>query len=75
MVSHNDSVEHEVRDNEDLEKKDTISVLHVDLANSGAVKSDDSDGRVNWTSKQVLATMFLSGLYVGWSNGRNVCLD
>lgn len=39
--------------------------LAPDIENRGAIKGDDSDGRVNWTPKRVLATLFLSGLYVG----------
>jgi hypothetical protein len=50
---------------DDLKKIDTVAALHVDLENSGAIKGDDSDGRVNWTLKQVVATIFLAGLYVG----------
>ena len=49
----------------DLKKINTVDALHVDLENSGAIKGDDSDGRINWTLKQVLATIFLAGLYVG----------
>ncbi|KAK1043777.1 hypothetical protein LTR74_018395 [Friedmanniomyces endolithicus] len=52
-------------DMENLKKLDTADALHVDLANAGALKGDDSDGRVSWTTKQVLATISLSGLYVG----------
>ncbi|EXJ71987.1 uncharacterized protein A1O5_04490 [Cladophialophora psammophila CBS 110553] len=29
------------------------------------VKGDDSDGHVNWSKRQILATLSLSGLYVG----------
>ncbi len=29
------------------------------------VKGDDSDGRVEWSMRQILATISLSGLYVG----------
>ncbi len=50
---------------ENLKKLDTVDALHVDLGNTGALKGDDSDGRVNWTTKQVLATISLSALYVG----------
>ncbi|OQN95523.1 hypothetical protein B0A48_18506 [Cryoendolithus antarcticus] len=52
-------------DLENLKKLDTVDALHVDLGNTGAFKGDDSDGRVNWTTKQVLATISLSALYVG----------
>lgn len=50
-----------------VEKVETINELTPDLENLGAIKGDDSDGRINWTTKQVLATLFLSGLYVGQS--------
>lgn len=50
---------------EKLKKIDTVAGLHVDLSNGGAIKGDDSDGRINWTTKQVLATISLSALYVG----------
>jgi hypothetical protein len=52
---------------DDLKKMDTIAALHVDLENARAIKGDDSDGHFNWTLKQVLATIFLAGLYVGKS--------
>jgi hypothetical protein len=59
-------------DNAGLEKPfvdhvTTVDDLTPDIENRGAIKGDDSDGRVNWTTKQVLATLFLSGLYVGRS--------
>ena len=37
---------------------------------SGVVKGDDSDGRIKWTTNQLLATLFLSGLYVGMPLGK-----
>lgn len=42
-----------------------INTLGVDVHNPDAEKGDDSDGKVNWTLKQILATCFLCGLYVG----------
>jgi hypothetical protein len=50
---------------DDFKKIDTVAALAVDVENRGAVKGDDSDGRVDWTPKKVVATIFLSGLYVG----------
>ena len=47
------------------EKLETVNGLAPDLGNRGAIKGDDSDGRVNWNGTQVLATIFLSGVYVG----------
>ncbi len=39
--------------------------LAVDVHNRDAVKGDESDGRVIWTPKQIIATICLAGLYVG----------
>ena len=36
-----------------------------DLEKQGNVKSDDSDGRVDWYWRQILATLSLCCLYVG----------
>jgi hypothetical protein len=62
--SHVERIEtHHTEENEkDIHK---IPTLGVDLANIEADKGDDSDGKVNWTLKQILATLFLCGLYVG----------
>ena len=46
-------------------KVENDNIFAPDLKNRGAFKGDDSDGRVNWTPRRVLATLFLSGLYVG----------
>ncbi|KAK5090250.1 hypothetical protein LTR05_000421 [Lithohypha guttulata] len=54
-------VERHHSDNE-LQK---VSTLGVDLENRDAVKGDNSDGQINWTTKQILATISLSALYVG----------
>jgi hypothetical protein len=56
------SVADETEDLKDISKVDTVA---VNVENRAAYKGDDSDGRVDWTLKQVLATIFLSGLYVG----------
>jgi len=68
-----ESVENDVSGLEkpSVERVETIDALTPDLENRGAIKGDDSDGRVNWTTKQVLATIFLSGLYVGQFGRRN----
>jgi hypothetical protein len=42
-----------------------IELGGVDTVNEKAVKGDDSDGRVDWTPRQVTASIFLSSLYVG----------
>lgn len=49
----------------DLKKVETKATLAVDMKNRDAIKGDDSDGRVDWTFKQIVATVSLSGLYVG----------
>lgn len=54
-----------VTDLDKSKKMNTVDALAVDLENRGAVKGDNSDGRVNWTFKQICATIALSGLYVG----------
>lgn len=46
----------------DLKKIDTLG---VDIENRDAVKGDDSDGKVDWTWTQIVATISLAGLYVG----------
>jgi hypothetical protein len=43
---------------ESLSAHDHEHVSHV-------AKGDDSDGQVNWTWKQILATISLCGVYVG----------
>jgi hypothetical protein len=55
----------ELDDFKKVDTTDTTDDLIVDLENRHAVKGDDSDGKVDWTLKQILATIFLSGLYVG----------
>jgi hypothetical protein len=52
---------------ENVEEKEVHSVTpnSSDLESSGAVKGDDSDGRVVWTFTSIVATVSLSGLYVG----------
>lgn len=49
-----------------LEKTDTNQTIQsVDLDNHQAFKGDDSDGKVIWTFKKLLAAAFLSMLYTG----------
>lgn len=47
----------------DSEKTNEVHIHDID--EKGPVKGDFSDGRVNWTSKQIVATIALCGLYVG----------
>lgn len=46
-----------------LEKIETIQA--VDVENHQAFKGDNSDGKVFWTAKKLLAAAFLSMLYTG----------
>lgn len=54
-----------VEDNGVAEQQNHISISDPKLDASEAFKGDDSDGRIEWTRKQVAATISLSGLYVG----------
>lgn len=54
-------------------KHNPKAVRHDEIAEdwnekAGVAKGDDSDGRVNWTWKQILATISLCGVYVGKSS-------
>ena len=56
------------RDDEGTATHDEITTAAAkDLEGQGIVKSDDSDGRVEWTWRQIFATLSLCGLYVGAS--------
>ncbi|EXJ70682.1 uncharacterized protein A1O5_05672 [Cladophialophora psammophila CBS 110553] len=59
-VGHVGSVQ--VEDADSLEKSMSVD---VDVTNRNAIKGDESDGKVDWTWIQILATICLSGLYVG----------
>jgi hypothetical protein len=53
-----------------LEKHSLAAVGHDEVTEQwsekdGVAKGDDSDGRVNWTWRQTLATISLCGVYVG----------
>lgn len=49
-----------------LEKTSTQQTLAaVDVENHQAYKGDDSDGKVAWTFKKLMAAAFLSMLYTG----------
>lgn len=53
----------------DVVDTEKVDQSHVhDTHDTGPIKGDLSDGRVDWTRKQILATISLCGLYVGeWS--------
>src|SRR5436305_2076901 len=46
-----------------LEKERTFE--GIDLQNRYAVKGDDSDGKVVWSTRIIFAAIFLAGLYTG----------
>lgn len=46
-----------------LEHQHTFSA--VDVENKAAFKGDDSDGAVDWTLRNILASIFLCMLYTG----------
>ena len=46
-----------------LEQKKTLS--EIDVENKAAYKGDDSDGSVDWTVRNILASIFLCMLYTG----------
>lgn len=49
-----------------LERTETHETLvAIDLENHQAFKGNDSDGKVDWTWKNLLAATFLSMLYTG----------
>ena len=54
---------HSSTDIVDSEKSDQDHVH--DVHDTGPIKGDYSDGRVDWTSRQIFATIALCGLYVG----------
>jgi len=51
---------------ENLEKTDTFD---IDIENKLAVKGDASDGKVDWTFKQIVATVSLRMIYTGTPPG------
>lgn len=46
-----------------LEKQETLQ--QIDIENHQAFKGDDSDGKVEWTGRKLLAAAFLAMLYTG----------
>jgi hypothetical protein len=49
----------------DLQKERTLE--GIDMKNSYAVKGDDSDGKVEWSTRSIFAAIFLAALYTGQS--------
>lgn len=65
VETNSDNASNHVRTNK-LEKTETHETLvAVDIENHQAFKGDDSDGKVAWTWKKLLAAAFLSMLYTG----------
>lgn len=55
-----------VGDEEKLENVDTnLTLAKVDLENKHAFKGDDSDGKIDWSIRKLLASAFLAMLYTG----------
>jgi hypothetical protein len=52
---------------------DEVEASTQDLESPGGVKSDNSDGRVEWSWRQILATLSLCCLYVGTSTLVSIC--
>jgi hypothetical protein len=46
-----------------LEKERTLE--GIDIHNTRAIKGDDSDGKVVWSTRSIFAAVFLAGLYTG----------
>ncbi|KAK3070117.1 hypothetical protein LTR53_011017 [Teratosphaeriaceae sp. CCFEE 6253] len=66
--NHLEQVETNVTDDSEkhpLEQQQTLQ--QVDLDNHQAFKGDDSDGKVDWTPRKLLAAAFLAMLYTGES--------
>ena len=47
----------------ELQKERTLE--GIDMANSYAIKGDDSDGKVTWSVRSIFAAIFLAALYTG----------
>ena len=64
-VGHAPGAEHAERHEDKHYALAKVNTLGVDVENREAVKGDDSDGKIDWTWKQIAATVSLAGLYVG----------
>ncbi|KAF2025918.1 MFS general substrate transporter [Setomelanomma holmii] len=47
----------------ELQKERTLE--GIDMNNTSAVKGDDSDGKVEWSTRSIFAAIFLAALYTG----------
>lgn len=50
----------------ELHKEKTME--GIDMNNAQAIKGDDSDGKVEWSTRSIFAAVFLAALYTGTSN-------
>lgn len=58
----NQTQQSNISKNDDLEKVETWD---IDPANRRALKGDDGDGKIDWTKKQIVATISLAMIYTG----------
>ncbi|GIZ38100.1 hypothetical protein CKM354_000152400 [Cercospora kikuchii] len=66
VETNSDNASNDYRAAGGLQKVETHETLvAVDIENHQAFKGDDSDGKVAWTVKKILAACFLSMLYTG----------
>lgn len=63
--------EQELEQNTEHKKSHTSAkhheIVNLEIEKGHAAKGDESDGHVNWTWKQIIATISLCGVYVGKS--------
>lgn len=50
-----------------LELQKELTLQGVDMNNTAAVKGDDSDGKIEWNARSIMAAVFLAALYTGTS--------
>lgn len=61
--THTSTQEAEAEHHDTLKKEDTHDDIHIH--NELAFKGDDSDGKVDWTPRSIIAAMTLGALYTG----------
>lgn len=62
-LEHTETHDTDHSSNEKLEHQQTLS--KIDIENKAAYKGDDSDGQIDWTVRNILASIFLCTLYTG----------
>jgi hypothetical protein len=60
-VEHAEDSPHE--SSHELQKERTLE--GIDMKNAYAIKGDDSDGKVEWSTRSIFAAVFLAALYTG----------